>query len=164
VNLSDLAEVAAYELGKKYPERLVESVIAKGINVRGDIDMLKVVIENLMDNAWKFTGRHEQARIEFGVNHPLLPSLTKGGNKRVGDLPPKLKQQDVYFVRDDGAGFNMEYAGKLFEPFKRLHSGSEFPGLGLGLATVRKIITKHGGKIWAESEVEKGATFYFTLG
>ena len=120
VNLSDMAEVVAYELGKKYPDRRVECVIAKGIKVQGDIDMLRVVIENLMDNAWKFTGGHEQAKIEFGVM--------------------QANGKDVYFVRDDGAGFNMEFAGKLFEPFKRLHSESEFPGIGIGLATVRKII------------------------
>ncbi|MBI5676419.1 MAG: PAS domain S-box protein, partial [Nitrospirae bacterium] len=168
-NLSDMAEVAAYELGKKYPERRVESVIAKGVKAHGDIDMLKVVIDNLMDNAWKFTVGHEQAKIEFGVypNKPPLPLLNQGLTNHPGLRPPLLNQggeQAVYFVRDDGAGFNMEFAGKLFEPFKRLHSDSEFPGLGIGLAIVHKIIIKHGGKIWAESEVEKGATFYFTLG
>ena len=143
VNLSDLAEVAAYELDKKYPGRQVECIIAKGVTAQGDIDMLRVVIENLMDNAWKFTGMHTSAKIEFG-------SMQNDGKA-------------VYFVRDDGAGFNMEYADKLFMPFRRLHSESEFPGLGIGLATVQKIISKHGGKIWAESAPEKGAAFYFTL-
>jgi PAS domain S-box-containing protein len=144
VNLSDLAEVAAYELGKKYPARRVDCIIAKGVTAQGDIDMLRVVIENLMDNAWKFTGMHTSAKIEFG-------SMQKEG-------------KDVYFVRDDSAGFNMDYAGKLFMPFRRLHSDSEFHGLGIGLAIVQKIINKHGGKIWAQSAPEKGAAFYFTLG
>jgi two-component system CheB/CheR fusion protein len=143
VNLSDIAEVAVSELGKKYPDRRVEHIIAKGVMAQGDIDMLRIVIENLFDNAWKFTSRHEYAKIEFGVI--------------------QVEGKDVYFVRDDGAGFNMDYADKLFLPFRRLHSESEFPGLGIGLATVQKIINRHGGKIWADSAPEKETTFYFTL-
>ena len=87
-----------------------------------------------------------------------------GFNSAIHIPQSEIKDKVVYFVRDDGAGFNMEFADKLFMPFKRLHSASEFPGIGIGLATVYKIINKHGGKIWAESEPEKGATFYFTLG
>jgi len=105
--------------------------------------MLGIVIENLIGNAWKFTEKKPLAKIEFG-----------------------MKQHDgktVYFVRDNGAGFNMEYAYRLFNPFQRLHSEDEFPGLGIGLATVQRIIQRHGGHIWADGEVDKGATFYFTL-
>jgi PAS domain S-box-containing protein len=143
VNLSEIAEVATYEIRKKQPERRVEFVIAPGIRVRGDMDMLRIVIENLLDNAWKFTGKHPIAKIEFGT--------------------AQREGRTVYFVRDDGEGFSMEFSDKLFMPFQRLHTDSEFPGLGIGLATVKRIVERHGGKIWAEGAVDKGATFYFTL-
>ena len=144
VNLSSFAGMIAYEVTKNEPGRRVEFVIAKEVKVQGDADMLEVVMRNLFDNAWKFTGKHKSAKIEFGIR--------------------PMDGQTVYFVQDDGAGFDMEFADKLFMPFKRLHSASEFPGLGMGLATARKIISKHGGKIWAEGAPGKGATFYFTLG
>jgi PAS domain S-box-containing protein len=143
VDLSGLAEVVIHELRKKQPERQVEVAIAPRIKVRGDTDMLRTVLENLLDNAWKFTSKHPAAKIEFGA--------TESGGKT------------VYFVRDDGAGFDMRYTDKLFQPFKRLHTESEFPGLGIGLAIAHRIIIRHGGRIWAEGNVEKGATFYFTL-
>ena len=143
VNLSSLAEVAAHELKKSDPKRQAEFVIAEKVNAQGDQDMLRIVLQNLLDNAWKFTGRHSTAKIEFG-------SVDMDG-------------KTVYFVRDDGAGFDMKYADKLFQPFKRLHAESEFPGLGIGLAIAHRIILRHGGRMWAEAEVEKGATFYFTL-
>jgi light-regulated signal transduction histidine kinase (bacteriophytochrome) len=108
------------------------------------MDMLRIVIENLLDNAWKFTGNHPIAKIEFGT------ALREG--------------RTVYFVRDDGEGFSMEFSDKLFMPFQRLHRESEFPGLGIGLATVKRIIVRHGGRIWAESVPGKGVTFFFTLG
>jgi light-regulated signal transduction histidine kinase (bacteriophytochrome) len=101
-------------------------------------------MENLLGNAWKYTGKHGTAHIEFGVRE-------QGGER-------------VYFVRDDGAGFDMQYADKLFGPFQRLHSLAEFSGSGIGLATVQRIIARHGGRIWAEAAVEQGATFSFTLG
>ena len=107
------------------------------------MDMLRLVLENLLDNAWKFTSKHPSATIEFGVT------------QKEGKM--------VYFVRDDGAGFMMQYADKLFQPFQRLHSAEEFPGLGIGLAMVKRIINRHGGRIWAEGVPEQGATFYFTL-
>ena len=144
VNLSNAVNVIAHELKQSQPERAVEFVIAERVSANGDPDMLRIVLENLLNNAWKFTSRHPSARIEFGVN--------------------RIDDKDVYFVRDDGAGFNMEFAGNLFNPFRRFHTEADFSGLGIGLATVHKIITKHGGKIWAESAPEKGATFYFTLG
>ncbi len=143
VNLSDAVNVIAHELTQSQPERIVEFVIAKKVSANGDPDMLRIVLENLLNNAWKFTSKHPAARIEFGVT--------------------RIDDKDVYFVRDDGAGFDMQFADKLFNPFRRFHAEAEFPGLGIGLATTQKIITRHGGKIWAESAPEKGATFYFTL-
>src|SRR5512143_76487 len=142
-DLSAAAQVAAYELKKKEPGRHVKFIIAEGVKAKGDTDMLRLVIENLFDNAWKFTGRHPAARIEFGVTD--------------------LAGQRAYYVRDDGAGFPMEYADRLFQPFRRLHASAEFPGIGIGLAIAHNIIRRHGGRMWAEAEVEKGATFFFTL-
>jgi len=143
VYLSTLAKTAAANLAKFQPVRKVETIIADDVKAEGDPSMFWIVIENLIGNAWKFTEKKPLAKIEFG-----------------------MKQHDgktVYFVRDNGAGFNMEYAYKLFNPFQRLHSEDEFPGLGIGLATVQRIIQRHGGHIWADGEVDKGATFYFTL-
>jgi PAS domain S-box-containing protein len=142
-DLSAVAHVAAYELRKKEPGRQVEFLIAESVKAKGDTDMLKLVIENLLDNAWKFTGKHPSAKIEFGV-------AELGGEK-------------AYFVRDDGAGFLMEYADRLFQPFHRLHASADFPGIGIGLAIAHNIVRRHGGRMWAEAGVEKGATFYFTL-
>jgi PAS domain S-box-containing protein len=143
VDLSALAEVAVYELRKKDPDRQVKFIIAKDIKACGDISLLRVVFENLLGNAWKFSAKQPSTTIEFG-------STQMGG-------------REVYFVRDNGAGFPMAFADRLFTPFRRLHTESEFPGIGIGLATVQRIIHRHGGRIWAEGEVEKGATFYFTL-
>jgi PAS domain S-box-containing protein len=143
VSLSDQAEVIAQDLQKKDPAREVRFIIAKGVKARGDMDMLHTVLENLLDNALKFTGKHSSATIEFGAT--------------------QKERKTVYFVRDDGAGFMMQYADKLFQPFQRLHTPVEFPGLGIGLAMVKRIILRHGGRIWAESAPEQGATFYFTL-
>jgi hypothetical protein len=109
-----------------------------------DPTLIRVVLQNLLDNAWKYTGRVREAAITFGMTEQY------GG--------------PTYFVADNGAGFDMEYAGKLFGPFQRLHSDAEFEGTGIGLATVRRIIERHGGRVWAESAVGKGATFFFTLG
>ena len=122
---------------------MVEFIIADKIRVRGDNMLLQAVLENLMHNAWKFTGKHKTARIEFGVT--------------------TMEGHSVYFVKDDGAGFDMQFAGKLFMPFNRYHTESEFGGLGIGLATANRIILRHNGRLWAESAPEKGATFYFTL-
>jgi PAS domain S-box-containing protein len=145
VDLSSLVRVIVSELRDSAPERSTEFIIATGLVVQGDPGLLQIVMQNLLNNAWKFTGKREHARIEFGSN------LQADGSR-------------VYFVCDNGAGFNPEYAEKLFGAFQRLHSESEFEGSGIGLATVQRIISHHGGKIWAIGEVEKGATFYFTLG
>jgi len=143
VNLSAMAEEIIKELKSREPQRIVEVAIAPGLVVNGDPRLLKIVLENLFDNAWKYTSHHARASIEFG-------SILWEG---------KL----AYFVRDDGAGFDMNYVGKLFGSFQRLHLESQFPGTGIGLATVQRIIHRHGGRIWAEATVEKGATFYFTV-
>ncbi|CAG0977600.1 partial Phytochrome-like protein cph1, partial [Anaerolineae bacterium] len=144
VDLGRLARAVAGELTEAQPGRSVEVIIAEGTEASCDERLLRIVIENLLGNAWKYTSHHPSARIEFG--------------RQTQDGVP------VYFVRDDGAGFDMRYAHSLFGPFQRLHSPAEFPGTGIGLATVQRIIRRHGGRVWAEGEVEKGATVYFTLG
>jgi len=144
VNMSALARTIALELKQANPERPVELVMAPGLVVNADGNLLRSALENLLGNAWKFTSKHSHARIELGT-----------------------MQQDgatVYFLRDDGAGFDPAYANKLFGPFQRLHTEAQFAGTGIGLAIVHRIIQRHGGRIWVEGEVEKGATFFFTLG
>lgn len=143
VNLSVLAETIAEELKKTQPERQVEFVIEEGLTVNGDARLLKLVLENLLSNSWKFTAKHTRARVEFGAE--------------------RSDGKFAYFVRDDGAGFDMAYVEKLFSPFQRLHAPTEFPGTGIGLALVQRIIHRHGGHVWAQGEVEKGATIYFTI-
>lgn len=143
VNLSQLAHDIASELQQGEPDRQVTFEIAEGLVVQGDLHLMRLALQNLLANAWKFTGKHPRARIEFGV-------IKEEGRR-------------VYFVRDDGAGFDMAYADKLFSPFQRLHPASEFEGTGIGLATVQRIIHRHEGSVWAEGKVENGSTFYFTL-
>jgi PAS domain S-box-containing protein len=143
VYLTALAKAVAAELVRSDPDRDVEFVIAEDVTVDGDPVLLRVVIQNLMENAFKFTGKRAIAKIEFGAQ--------------------QINGKPVYFVKDDGDGFDMENAGRLFTPFQRLHTTAEFPGLGIGLATAQRIIHHHGGRIWAESGVNGGATFYFTL-
>ena len=143
VDLSAMAEAIAAELQKTDPTREVGFDIAPAVVAEGDGRLLRVVLENLLGNAWKFTAKHSKATIAFGVT-------------RDGAGP-------AYYVRDDGAGFDMAYADKLFEPFGRLHSTSDFEGTGIGLATVARIVRRHGGRVWAESAVEQGTTTYFTL-
>jgi len=143
LNLTAMVEEITAELRQSQPERDVEFIIEPNVKAYGDSHLLRIVLENLLSNAWKFTSKHKSAIIEFGV-----------------------KEHDgktVYFVRDDGAGFDMAYVDKLFVPFQRLHEQDEFEGTGIGLATVQRIVHRHGGTVWAEGEVEKGATFYFTL-
>jgi PAS domain S-box-containing protein len=143
VNLSALARTIAAHLENRDPGRRVEFRVADGLVASGDAHLLRVALENLLGNAWKFTSRQPAARIELGIT-------TVAGER-------------TYFVRDNGVGFDMTYSGKLFGAFQRLHRGEEFPGTGIGLATVQRIVTRHGGRIWAEAAVGAGATFYFTL-
>jgi signal transduction histidine kinase len=143
VDLSVFARLIMEELRHEAPERKVEFVAPATAEAYGDARLLRIVMDNLLRNAWKYTSHHEHGRIEFGQEI---------SNDRI-----------IYFVRDDGSGFDQRAAERLFQPFQRLHSVAEFPGNGIGLATVRRIVQRHGGEIWAEGAVEKGATFYFTL-
>jgi len=144
VDLSLLASEIQNNLRRQQPERAVEFVVASGVFVRGDPVLIRAVLQNLLDNAWKFTSKTAHARIEFGVS---------GGSE----------EGPIYFIRDNGAGFDNKLAARLFAPFQRLHSTEDFPGTGIGLATVRQIILRHGGRIWAEGAPDQGATFFFTL-
>jgi PAS domain S-box-containing protein len=143
VNLSTMAQEIAAEFQVSQSERQVSFVIAPGLVVKADPNLIRIALENLLDNAWKFTSKHVTARIEVGV------TANKG--------------KHAYYVRDDGAGFDMAYADKLFGAFQRLHPITDFGGTGIGLATVQRIIHRHGGRVWAEGAVEQGATFHFTL-
>jgi light-regulated signal transduction histidine kinase (bacteriophytochrome) len=143
VDLSALARDIAARCAQSEPQRDVEFRIANNVRARGDAGLLGIVLENLLGNAWKYTSRTAGATIEFGA-------------ARTRD------DETYYYVRDNGAGFDMMYVDKLFRPFQRLH-GAEFPGTGIGLATVARIVGRHGGRVWAEGEPGKGATFAFTL-
>ena len=143
VNLSAMAKGILAEFQKREPERKVECVVPEGVEGQGDPRLLQVVLENLLGNAWKFTMKKPQARIELGME--------------------RQDGQTVYFVRDDGPGFDMTYVDKLFGTFQRLHAAAEFPGSGVGLAIVQRVINRHGGRTWAEGAEGKGATFSFTL-
>jgi len=146
VDLSAVARSITASLQKSAPERAVDFTIAENVLANGDERLLRAVLENLIANAWKFTSKRERAAIEFGMSRNM-----NGG-------PP------TYFVRDNGAGFDPTHAAKMFRPFQRLHSSSEFEGTGIGLATVQRILQRHGGKAWAEGEPDQGATIYFTTG
>jgi len=144
INLSELAQLVVAELRKREPDRDVNVQIKSELFVHADLRLMRIALENLLGNAWKFTGKVPGARIEFSETQS--PDGT------------------AHFVRDNGAGFNPAYAAKLFSPFQRLHSEADFPGTGIGLATVHRIIDRHGGRVWAEGAANQGATFYFTLG
>jgi light-regulated signal transduction histidine kinase (bacteriophytochrome) len=141
VDLTALAKNIASTLALTQPQRPVKIAIADGLVATGDAGLLRAVLENLLGNAWKFTGKNPQPFIEFGCTEP----------------PP------IYFVHDNGIGFDMADVDKLFVAFQRLQTFNDFPGTGIGLATVQRIIRRHGGRIWAESVVGQGSTFYFTL-
>jgi light-regulated signal transduction histidine kinase (bacteriophytochrome) len=141
-HLSSLARSVLSRLQRANPDRKVDVVVADGIVADCDDRLLTIVLENLIGNAWKFTSKRQDARIEIGVM----------------DDDPR-----TYFVRDNGAGFDMSYASKLFGVFQRLHSATDFEGTGIGLVTVQRIIRRHGGRIWAQGQVGHGAVFYFTL-
>jgi signal transduction histidine kinase len=143
VDLSGMARDIVADLQRSTPERQIEFVIAPGLKTRGDTRLLRVALDNLLRNSWKYTAKQPAPRVEFR-------SADANGGK-------------AFIVRDNGAGFDMKYADKLFGVFQRLHSAADFEGTGIGLATVRRIINRHGGRIWAEGAVDQGATFYFTL-
>lgn len=143
VDLGEIAQIIAAELQLQFPDRNVSFHIQEGVIAQGDAGLLKAVIQNLMHNSWKYTSKKPSAEIHFGSE--------------------VIDGETVYHVRDNGAGFRMEYVDRLFQAFSRLHTAHEFPGTGVGLATVRRIIQRHGGRVWAEGEVETGACFYFTL-
>jgi len=144
VDLSSIAGLILARLQESEPERKMDAKVRPGVLVTGDSQLLKIAMENLLANAWKFTAKEPESRIEFGM-------MQAGG-------------EATYFVRDNGAGFDMTYNDRLFGPFQRLHPQGEFPGNGIGLATVQRIIHRHGGRVWAEGLVGQGATFYFTMG
>lgn len=141
VDISALAAEICAELGFRQPERSAQFILAENLQGQGDARLLRVALENLLNNAWKFTSKNEQTRIEVGRD----------------------PAQNAFFVRDNGVGFDMAYADKLFGAFQRLHSAEDFPGTGIGLAIVQRVIHRHGGKIWAESQPNQGALFFFTL-
>lgn len=143
VDLTALAWQIITNLHDKQPERSVECVITPGMTVQGDARLIKIALENLLGNAWKFTDKVLNSKIEFGVL--------------------EQKGKTVYYISDNGAGFEMEYSSKMFGAFQRLHNMNEFPGNGIGLATVQRIIHRHGGQVWAKGTVNQGAIFYFTL-
>jgi len=143
VDLSALAETSFQEIRKSQPERTVEFICMPGLMTVADLNLIRIAIFDLLSNAWKYTSKHKTARIEFGA-------IQKGVAL-------------VFYVKDDGAGFDSENATELFAPFVRFHSESEFEGTGIGLSIVNRIIMRHGGQIWAESKPEKGATFWFTI-
>lgn len=151
VDLSVLVQAIARNLQKAQPHRQVNFAIAPNVIAKADAHLMQIVLENLLNNAWKYTSKHAIASIEFGV---LPDSPDRGASP---------SPNPTYFVRDDGAGFDMAHAEKLFKTFQRLHRNAEFEGTGVGLATVQRIIHRHGGRIWAEAALERGATFYFTL-
>jgi light-regulated signal transduction histidine kinase (bacteriophytochrome) len=142
--MSAMATTVAAELQDREPGRQVEFAVGDHVTADGDGRFLRIVLENLFANAFKFTATRTTARIEFGHE--------------------RVDGEDVFFVRDDGVGFDMAYADQLFVPFHRLHSESDFPGSGIGLATISRIARRHGGRTWAYGEVDRGATVYFTLG
>jgi light-regulated signal transduction histidine kinase (bacteriophytochrome) len=142
VNLSELANTVFNNLKEQQPERQVEIVVKDNITAEGDRKLLQIVLENLLGNAWKYSSTRQEAVIEFG------------------EMAENSKH--VFYIKDNGAGFNMQYANKLFGVFQRLH-GSDYEGTGIGLATVKRVIERHGGKVWAKAKEGTGATFYFTL-
>ena len=144
VDLSDIAQSIAHELKERDPDRKVDVIVKPSPPARGDSHLIKIALENIMGNAWKFTSKTPHARIVFGSE--------------------EIEGETAYYVRDNGAGFDMQYAEKLFGAFQRLHTDQEFPGSGVGLATVQRVINRHRGRVWAESSTDNGTVFYFTLG
>jgi light-regulated signal transduction histidine kinase (bacteriophytochrome) len=143
VDLTALAQSVAARFQEAEPERQVEFAVQPGLTAQGDARLLDIVLSNLLGNAWKFSGGRPLARVEVGR--------------------AEVDGRSAFFVRDNGVGFDMAYAQKMFGAFQRMHKTSEFPGTGIGLATVQRIVQRHGGRVWAKAQVDRGATFYFTL-
>ena len=143
INVSEIASEVVAQKRTEQPERSIDVSIEPGLTANADAQLVRIVLENLFDNAWKFTSKQGKAVIEFGC----MPD----------------EQETVFFVRDNGVGFDQKYVHKLFNPFQRLHSTEDYPGTGIGLATVKRIVNRHGGKAWAEGKEGKGASFYLTL-
>jgi signal transduction histidine kinase len=143
IDLSALATSITNQLANDFPKPQIELIIQPDLKACGDENLLRIALKDLFDNAWKFTSERKIAHIEFGYL--------------------KIEKVPTYFVRDNGIGFDMQYVSKLFQPFQHLHGNNKLEGSGVGLAIVYRVIQKHGGKIWAESQVGQGATFYFTL-
>jgi light-regulated signal transduction histidine kinase (bacteriophytochrome) len=144
VNLSDMVKTNLEKLREKEPSRNIEIDIEPDVQVRGDASLLDIALQNLTSNSWKYTSKNPHSKIRFGT------TVTNG--------------ERAYYIKDNGVGFDTRYSQKLFGPFQRLHGTDEFPGTGIGLATVKRIVDRHGGHVWANSKVDKGSTFYFTLG
>ena len=167
VDISNIVQQIACQLQQQQPERQVEFMIAPQVMAQGDPHFLKIALENLLNNSWKYTEKKDNPRIEFGT----LSLPTQNLKLKYPHAQNFINQerrinsnQPVYFVRDNGAGFDPQEADRLFTPFQRLHNRSQFPGTGIGLAIVQRIIQKHAGQIWFDAEVDRGATFYFILG
>lgn len=152
--MSALAASVLSEIARAGPQRGIEATVEPGLAVQGDARLIRVLLENLLGNAWKFTARCESPRIEFGA---VRREDGDRGRPSPGD------RVLAFFVRDNGAGFDSARAEKLFAPFQRFHRAEDYPGTGIGLATVRRIVQRHGGQVWASSEPGKGASFFFTL-
>ena len=182
IDLSGLAQALMHDLQASAPKRVLEFVVQDQLSATGDERLVRLMLQHLLANAWKFTATRPHARIEFGSiargqQEAGLPSPPGGeapevrGANRARDYPSpqplapegRGEAETVFFVKDNGIGFDMAYADKLFRPFERLHREAEFPGSGIGLAMVKRIIGRHGGKVWAEAALGQGATFYFTL-
>ena len=143
VNLSYIVQEKINELKRQYPERRVEVEIEPDIKVHGDTSLLDIAINSLISNAWKYSAKKDQPKIRFAST--------------------RVNNEVAYYIKDNGVGFDARYVNKLFTPFQRLHHMNDYPGNGIGLATVKRIMQRHGGRVWANGKVDKGATFYFTL-
>jgi len=151
VDLSELSRKILDSLKDQFPKRNVDITIDQALNVKADAALMKVALDNLIGNAWKYTGKKSNAQIHIGLS------------KQTKSNKPDTNTANVFYITDNGAGFDMQYADNLFKPFKRLHNKDDFDGTGIGLATVQRIIQRHGGEVWCNSKLGKGSTFYFTL-
>ncbi len=166
VNMTDIVQQIVSELQQKQSQREVNSIVQSQVMAQGDPRLLRIALENLLGNSWKYTKETEKPRIEFG-SFLLAPENIKLKNRQIENLITNKKlitsDRTVYFVSDNGVGFDPQQADRLFTPFQRLHNKNQFQGTGIGLAIVKRIIDRHGGQIWFDAKVDRGATFYFIL-